>query len=1026
MNSMKVNRYKGCFICLILLTGFSFIQTLSAQNKLTENKIDISNNQWYILLDKEAEWKNDDLHLPPVDISKLPVNPPTGGWKKLYQEDARQTRLPATVEQYYWGENGNSYGVNGDYLGVSWFFTDVFIPEDFKNKRISLKFESVRMRAEVFLNQKLVGYDLIDGTPFDVDITKYALPGENNKLAVRITDPGGNFVWNDFRTYYWGDYTIPASRGFGGITGRVWLKATDQVFIDDVFVKNTPSIKNIDIEISLKNQTKQIANGIIELKIENSVSTKEPLYHEKFSVSDIEDEESIIKSISCPKALTWSPETPNLYKLIVNFKSDEFTDKYETKFGFKWFGVKDTKDGDRQFILNNKRIVLKGAVSWGLYPETGICPTKELAEKQTKVAKELGLNIINFHRAIGHPMLMDTYDEMGLLCYEEPGGYLSARDEFSKKWMSEKVKRMVKRDRNHPSLIMYNFINELAGNLDPKRTPDKNDIKNLKELHRLDETRYHLFTTTFFPPTLKNGHCPTTPDSIKIHLEPYNHKLLLQGIWAQHYSMGNGVYYDDMYNGKSDFLRYNDHKTEILYYPEEQAVGAMPDVTEIRNSILKSGIKGWEGQDYLDLYEGIRNELDIKGFTKAFPTVKSLTKSLGNVAFYTQGRCLENFRINNNNDGYILNGWEGEKLHHRSGIVDVYRNPKGDPEIFKHYTQPLYIAVMPTEKVVETGETIKVDFYIINEENVKGNHTLNIKVEDEHGIITETSRRVNILGGTNFSQLLAEGFELKINHKGYTKIEASLAKGQKEIANGNDDVFAVNLEAKNILSKGMVLDTTGVIQKFITKHGGSALKEYKFDMFNYNSYRPNKDYNYLIVGESNVPIELGIADGNTLLNWVSEGNNLIIVGNSKNWAQLLSDQKIIDYRGYEDLSQVWFAGNYFVKDHELFNELPVNTAFNWEYQALARYWKGAFDTPSYTGIQNRYALRLNNEENMIVGATSDLRNELFSAVTIISHGRGKIILSSLNIIDALKQGHKANAVAGKILLNYIEYVSTKF
>ena len=63
---------------------------------------------------------------------------------------------------------------------------------------------------------------------------------------------------------------------------------------------------------------------------------------------------------------------------------------------------------------------------------------------------------------------------------------------------------------------------------------------------------------------------------------------------------------------------------------------------------------------------------------------------------------------------------------------------------------------------------------------------------------------------------------------------------------------------------------------------------------------------------------------------------------------------------------------------------------------------------------------------MIVEATSDLRNELFSAVTIISHGRGKIILSSLNIIDALKQGHKANAVAGKILLNYIEYVSTKF
>ena len=63
---------------------------------------------------------------------------------------------------------------------------------------------SVRFRAEIFVNKKLVGYDLVNSTPFAVDVTPFILPGQENVIAFRITDPNGNFNWKDSQVYTWG------------------------------------------------------------------------------------------------------------------------------------------------------------------------------------------------------------------------------------------------------------------------------------------------------------------------------------------------------------------------------------------------------------------------------------------------------------------------------------------------------------------------------------------------------------------------------------------------------------------------------------------------------------------------------------------------------------------------------------------------------------------------------------------------------------------------------------------------------
>ena len=126
----------------------------------------------------------------------------------------------------------------------------------------------------------------------------------------------------------------------------------------------------------------------------------------------------------------------------------------------------------------------------------------------------------------------------------------------------------------------------------------------------------------------------------------------------------------------------------------------------------------------------------------------------------------------------------------------------------------------------------------------------------------------------------------------------------------------------------------------------------------------------------------------------------------------------------------WYGGNYFVKDSKLFNGLPQNCVFNWEYQCLATYNKA------------RIGMRMESGETS-VGCVSDHKQEVYSALSVIPLGRGKIILSALDILSCIKTnkaekkaegdgenaamnsfnvatGNPANIVGQQLLLNMLK------
>ncbi|HSC53106.1 MAG TPA: glycoside hydrolase family 2 TIM barrel-domain containing protein [Phnomibacter sp.] len=1012
----------------VFVTALLVISSLvSVHAQTPRTSIDLSGYNWKLWLDTSAKWQNDVLYTPPVNIAVLPVNIPTGGWDALKNAKGINVHLPATVEQFYWGSNGNANGVAGNYLGVSWFSTNVNIPATEKGKRIALQFEAVRFRAEIFINKKLVGYDLVNSTPFEIDITNYVNYGVANEIAVRITDPNGNFDWRDSQNFMWGDYRTNPTHGFGGITGKVQLVTTNKVFIHDVFVKNKPSVQDIDVEITANNETGTEVKGNYVLQVKEAKPNGKLVFEKAYPAITLHTGSTKQSfAISLPNAKLWSVESPNLYKVSVSWKGDDQkNDNYEQRFGLRWFEVRDIA-GDKQFYLNGKRIVLITAISWGFWPNNGIMPSDALARKQVETAKKLGMNMLNFHRTIGQKNVLDAADELGLLYFEEPGGNqypadrFNATDALGKKQAdfyfatrNEKFFRMIRRDRSHPSLVIYNMHNERGAE------PQKQDSLQMLAGHALDESRILTYNSS-------NGSIKMGPDArFKLHLFPYDTTFKNYGWFDQHHAGGPGVYHDILYSNPGNYAKYFDHKDEIIYYGEEGAIGTPPRLQLIKDDIMRTGNQSdWEAQDYLKWYDAYAGFLKSNpGFLKAFPYVDSLTKAMGDVSYYYQGRVIENVHINNTIDGYAINGWESMKLENHSGIVDNYRNFKGNPWLIARYNQPLYVSVKLNKKVLPVGDTSVADFFVVNAVNKSGNYTLKVSILNDKGALVSTKNfPVKLSGGNVYGELLVQGMQVAATTNGYTSVKAELLENGKQVATGDDKLFAVQPNTQHISSNGMVADTTGVYAAFL-KSAGIEAKEFK-------SGRPTG--NWMLVGGF-MPQQTGNPLVTDILEWVNEGNTLIVMNNNiDDWATHLAKKEVLDYRGCKVLGTSWYGGNFFSKQHEIFNGLPQAQVFNWEYQCFATYNK------------SRVGLRMFNGET-IAACVSDHKQEVYSALSIVPHGRGKIILCSLDIFSCLKEigvgkraegdgenaamntfnvssKNKANVVGQQLLLNLLKYV----
>ena len=994
-------------VLALLLLAFCFSATsFAAPGRVEET---ISGDGWKLWLDKEAEWIDDDLYLPPLNLGTIPSNAPTCGWDELHTMDSLDVTVPGTVEEHYWSENGNFVGRAGDYRGISWWSREFDLDPSLKGKRIIINFECANLRAEVYVNGKLVGYDVIGNTEFEADATNAVTFSGKNRLDVRITDAGGNFTWPAHIVFKWGNKTIPIVRGFSGITGEVKIIALDPVRVNDIYVQNTKSPKKANVFVWMDNSAGSTKSGTVTLAIEDYWNNSKVIWKKSQKATVSANGAELEFNVNASKAKLWGILDPNLYNAVVTFESDDGTvkDTMKRRFGFRWFDVGE-KNGDQRFYLNGKRIFMMANVHRGYWSTNGLLPTEEMVKKDVEIAIEMGFNSIAYHNAIGHTLLARYADEYGLLATGESAGYRingddgkPVPDKLTRDIRREKLMRFIKRDRSCPSIIAYMLKNE-DGN-----APDDDDMANIAKVRELDPTRTLLYTGDC--DRIRREHADLDKNPLKLFYKPNDDTDYWYGWFDKHHWNKYAGYMDDWcYRNPTDYMRLNSvdgdptttiKKDEIIFYGEEGAFGTMLTLGKIREQLWRQGSSdGWRENEHIDWYNYWDRFLDESGYRSSYPTVDDLTIALGENMHYFHGRIIENSRMSNVIDAYNLNGWSAAGTH--TDLVDAYRNSTGDPSIIAYFNQPLYVAVKIRDKVVPTGAVPVADIFLVNEANLKGSRTLELSMTAPCGTtVFEKSYKVSIKGGEEFGQLLVEDIALPtVDKHGYYTLNARIVKGANVDCTGFDKLYAVDyMTGSGIEGKAAILDDSGKINALLKETRDVTLP----------TIEPGaKQLDTIIVGVHDFS-KIRRTLYNEIMEQVANGAKLIVLDGVDSWAQQwdnIHGYQCVQYGGEMSFGR---NGRLFVGKSCLLDGLPQSQSMNWEYQIFYRGQMGGLDI-GRAGFET------------VVAQASQSRKEISTAVARIQFGRGEIIASTLDILPFIDSDMPQASMAKRMLLNFIE------
>ena len=764
-------------LCILALAAGMLWQTAEAREVVS-----LSGSGWKLWRDTAAQWQSEKVVVPGTPLDQIPAHQPTGGWDALSKADRKDVSVPGTVEQYFTDMSAleKDYTIDPKNFwqplqGVSWWSRTIKVDQDLTGKKVFLRFAALRFQAEIFLNHELIACDSACDTEFVLDITGKLKKGDVASLDIRITNPGGDYDWMDYIPFTWNGVKLNSGRAVGGITGHVTLEITDPVYIDDVFVMNTPDPKTVEVRITAVNDTgADVEKECTVMLVQDNVPV---MAAEKVTLKP--GENLIARKFTYENAELWDLDNPNLYTMSVKLGSES----QDQTFGFRWFGPEGIGK-DAMFRLNGKRIVLRSAISWGWWPVTGTIPLPEYAAKQIKAAKDFGMNMLNFHRHMGQDIVLREADKQGLLYYAEPGGFISGSQSPEGRVIAkERVRRMVKMFRSHPSLVIYNLINELGLG---REQHDMNWYSGMVSFtHQNDPSRIVVLTSGWSQEGIDRE------DMNKMNCMPFDDEVHLVGFRDNHNAPGPNISYPaNYYTNNTRYWNYTQDKEEIIFWGEEGAISTPPRLELIMDELDKIGQDGMDGEDYRNWYKRMNKYLDEKGLRKDYPTVEAFTSELGKVGIRHQGRRIEIIRLNNITDGYAINGWEAMLRENNSGVVDTFRNPKGDPAILRAYNAPLKLAVHTPTPSFTVPNTVSADIHIINEENLNGEFTMVTQFIQDGKVVSESEQTVKVTGGDVYGELLAEGVKIQVDKPGVSIIKAFL-KGPK--AEGEMEVTAVDV-----------------------------------------------------------------------------------------------------------------------------------------------------------------------------------------------------------------------------------------
>ena len=407
-------------------------------------------------------------------------------------------------------------------MGIGWYRYELTPKDEWKGKRIVLDFQGIMLVGDVYLNGKRIGGTDYGYLGFDIDLSKLLKWGQPNEIAVKAdTQNPSNSRWFTGAGLYRDVNLI--------VTNKNLFFPRHPLFI------RTQDNKEVKIKAEIINQQK-VAKGQSTAKMPVGVRILDAdgkvVAEQKNDIhfnAKWRDREYELPSISLENAKLWSPDSPYLYTAEVTLYDSEgnIADQIKEPFGVRTIEIVPQKG----LLVNGKKVLLKGYANHHTLGALGAAAYPRAIEKRLKLMKEFGMNHIRTSHNPYSEDFLKLCDKYGILVVDELYDkwltqYAGGRVEWESLWQKD-VPEWVKRDRNHPSVVMWSLGNELQqySNL-PFNDWGVTAYKLQKELlHRYDDTR---LTTVAMHPRYRNLETDSIPADLAIETEvnSYNYRYM--------------------------------------------------------------------------------------------------------------------------------------------------------------------------------------------------------------------------------------------------------------------------------------------------------------------------------------------------------------------------------------------------------------------------------------------------------------------------------------------------------------------
>lgn len=343
--------------------------------------------------------------------------------------------------------------------GTGWYRKHFKTPENSNGKIIRIEFEGAMYNAHVWVNGEFVGNRPFGYIGFEFDITKYLYSdGKENVIAVRLTPEDLSSRW------------YPGA----GIYRNVWLKVDESIHVAHwgTFI-STPTVTEkkavVQNETVIENKSDKVEVVVIKHEYFSPNGNKVNSIEEEITIGANSNKKvGLFVNVLNPER--WDLDTPNLYQAVTTIvKDDQILDTYKTRFGIR--SIRYDTDG---FYLNDRKVRFNGVCLHHDNGALGAAVYRRADERKLQIMKNMGVNAIRTSHNPPSRELLELCDELGLLVQDEAfdvwkiakveNGY----NKFFDEWAERDIKDMIRRDRNHPSIVMWSIGNEILEQRDKK------------------------------------------------------------------------------------------------------------------------------------------------------------------------------------------------------------------------------------------------------------------------------------------------------------------------------------------------------------------------------------------------------------------------------------------------------------------------------------------------------------------------------------------------------------------------------